>query len=234
MIFIHFRQLRAVLRNHSALTALVLSASLLLALLNVFSAFPQFVESFYSRRLYARIAGILSTLSAALPFSLSEILLYLAIFFSLFGSVLGLWRRRFRRTAFLWFAGATLIVLWFYLAWGINYYRPKLEQQLQFANVEPDSVILRENFLWCIAGANAAWQPTSPWHLQELNDEIERDYAEVSVEINLPDISGGAKVFVDAGAVGLHAHLRHLWTILSRSASQLASAAGGNAVCAGA
>jgi hypothetical protein len=61
---------------------------------------------------------------------------------------------------------------------------------MQLAAVKPDSVELRENFLWCIERANEAWQPTSPWNLQELDDEIERNYAEVSAELNLPHVSG--------------------------------------------
>jgi hypothetical protein len=190
MLSARLRQLRAILRNHLMLTLLSLSVLLLFGLLQTFSAFPQFVESFYTRRVYAGIAAGLSRFSAVFPFSLSEVSLYLALAAFLLGGFLGLWQRRFRRTALIGFAGAAFVLLWFYLAWGINYYRPKIEEQLQFAKAAPDSVMLRENLLWCLANANEAWQPTSPWNLKELDGEIEKNYAEVSVELNLPHVSG--------------------------------------------
>jgi hypothetical protein len=184
-----FRRLGVFLRNHLLLTILA-AALALFGLLKALYAAPQFVESFYTRRLYAGIARIFSPLAAALPFSLSEVSLYVMIIFASFWGWRGMRQRRFGRTLLELLAGATIVVAWFYFSWGFNYLRPKIEQQLQLAAIEPDSLALRENFLWCIERANAAWQPVAPWNAQHLDQEIEHGYAEVFAELNLQQISG--------------------------------------------
>ncbi|MDZ7303341.1 MAG: DUF3810 domain-containing protein [candidate division KSB1 bacterium] len=184
------RRFQTVLQKHFALAWLILSSITLFGLLRFLARSPQLVELWYSRGLYKWLTRVLSSLSATLPFSLSEISLYLAILAALFWIVRGIWRRRFLRSALELLAGVTVLVLWFYFAWGFNYFRPKIEQQLQLAKVEPDSLTLRENLLWCIESANETWQPLSMWNLRELNDEIERSYSKVYQEMSLPPISG--------------------------------------------
>ncbi|MGH7454841.1 MAG: DUF3810 domain-containing protein [bacterium] len=185
------RQIWSFVRNHLVMALSIVSAFFLLVALTTFSRFPQLVEWLYTRRVYPLLAKILSPLAAAMSFSLSEISLYIGILGAVFWGIRGIIvRRRFIRTALELCAGAAFLVLWFYLAWGFNYLRPPIEQQLQLAAVEPDSSALRENFLWCIEQANAMWQPTSPWDLPDLDKEIERCYGEAFADLNMPRISG--------------------------------------------
>jgi hypothetical protein len=102
----------------------------------------------------------------------------------------GIGRRRIGRTLLELLTGATILALWFYFSWGFNYLRPPISQQLHFSSTEPDSLTLRENFLWCIDQANAAWQPVAAWDLSILDQEIERNYAEVFTELDLPRVMG--------------------------------------------
>ncbi|MCI0699079.1 DUF3810 domain-containing protein [candidate division KSB1 bacterium] len=184
------RHFKSMVGNHFVLALSILSALFLFVALSTFSRFPQLVEWLYARRVYALIARILSPLSAAIPFSVSEISLYIGLLGAVFWGIRGIVRRRFIRTVLELCAGAALLALWFYLAWGFNYLRPTIEQQLQLAAVAPDSLALRENFLWCIEQANATWQPASPWTLPDLDNEIERHYDEVFAELGWPCISG--------------------------------------------
>jgi Protein of unknown function (DUF3810) len=184
------RQIRSFVRHHLVLTLAIFSLLFWVAALATFSRFPQLVEWLYFRRIYALIAAMLSPLSAAIPFSLSEISLYLGILGAMFWGIRGIVRRRFIRTALELGAGTAFLVLWFYLAWGFNYLRPPIEQQLRLAEVVPDSSALRENFLWCIGQANATWQPVSPWNLPDLDKEIERCYGEVFADLDMPRLSG--------------------------------------------
>lgn len=185
-----WRQGRNFVRNHLVLALAIFSMMFLLVALTAFSRFPQLVERLYFRHIYALIAKILSPLSAAVPVSLSEISLYLGILGAIFWGIRGIGRRRFIRTGLELCAGAALLALWFYLAWGFNYLRPPIEQQLHLAAIEPDSLLLRENFLWCIEQANAAWHPISPWNLPDLDKDIERCYGEVFADLDMPRISG--------------------------------------------
>jgi hypothetical protein len=184
------RQIRNFVRNHFLMSLSIFSILFLSVALTAFSRFPQLAEWLYAQGLYALIAKMLSPLSAAMPFSLSEIALYLGIFGAIFWLIRGMARRRFIRTVLEIGAGAAFLVLWFYLAWGFNYLRPPIEQQLRLAEVVPDSLAIRENFLWCIEQTNAMWQPISPWNLPDLDNEIERQYDEVFTELDLPRISG--------------------------------------------
>jgi hypothetical protein len=184
------RQVRSFARNNLVIALSILLLLLLLFTLATLSHSPQFAEQIYARRVYALIAKILSPLSAAIPLSLSEISLYLGILGAVFWGFRGIWRRRFVRTMLELFAGAVFLVLWFYLAWGFNYLRPPIEQQLHLAAVAPDSVALRENFLWCIEQTNTSWQSISPWNLPDLDKEIERCYGEIFAGLELPYISG--------------------------------------------
>jgi len=133
---------------------------------------------------------VLSGISGTLPFSLSEVSLYAAIFAAVFHVIQGFRQRRLVRALLALLAGGIVVIAWFYFSWGFNYLRPQISQQLQFAANEPDSLALRENFLWCIEKANASWQPMPPINLQALDQEIERRYAEIFAELDLPKISG--------------------------------------------
>lgn len=168
----------------------VILTLLLFGLLALFSYSPQLVEKFYTRYIFAGIAKVLSGFTGALPFSLSEVSLYIAIIVAVFWIGRGIYRRRFIRTTLQLLAAALVAVTWFYFSWGFNYLRPEISQQLQFDSATPDSLMLRENFLWCIAKANASWQPIAPINLPALDQEIERRYAEVFAELPLPKISG--------------------------------------------
>jgi len=185
-----FHPSRTAPRKRPLLVWSILGITLLFSLLALFSRSPQLVEKFYTRYFFAGVAKLLSGLTGVLPFSLSEVSLYAAIVFAGFWTIRGVRRRRFGRTALELLAGVIVVVAWFYFSWGFNYLRPQISQQLQFAANEPDSVALRENFMWCIEKANASWQPMAPINLQALDQEIERRYSEVFAELELPKISG--------------------------------------------
>lgn len=160
-----------------------------LSLFILFTRSPQLAETFYTRFFFAGVAPWLSGLSARLPFSLSEIVLYLVILFVPFRLILG-FKRRVGKALLELLAGAILGVAWFYFAWGFNYLRPPIEQQLDFAAAAPDSAALRENFLWCIDNANKSWQTVASWDLSALDQELEKNYAAAFSALPLPAISG--------------------------------------------
>jgi hypothetical protein len=177
-------------RKRPLLTGAFFLTVLLAGLFVLFSRSPHLVESLYARFFFVGVAKLLSGLTGVLPFSLSEISLYAAISVAVFWTIRGIRRRRFGRTALELLVGAIVTVGWFYLAWGFNYFRPEISQQLQFDAAAPDSLTLHESFLWCIEKTNALWQPVAPWNLQSLDQELERCYAEVFAELKLPKISG--------------------------------------------
>ncbi len=100
--------------------------------------FPSVVEQVYSRGIYPLIAGVISSLTGLLPFSIVEWLVYGLVIglptFFLISFVRALLKKepwiqvvRFVITVFILF-GIALNA--FYVLWGFNYYRNTLAQQL--------------------------------------------------------------------------------------------------------
>ncbi len=110
-------------------------------LLWVAGFFPGFIERYYSRGLYIKIAHFQRIVTKLLPFSLGDLLyawwalLLLLIPLRLLVTII---RRRFSWTAF-WLKTArntgTLLRIYvlFYLVWGLNYSRLGIAQQLELA-----------------------------------------------------------------------------------------------------
>lgn len=168
--------------------AVVALAAILLLLIPVLARHPQSVETIYTRHLYFGLTGLLSAASSALPFSLSEISLY-GFAISLVAILTHtlkqkLWKSGLKKTALL----VAIIISWFYLGWGYNYFRLPLDEQLGLTEQETEisSAVFRENLLWCLNSANAHWRVMPNWSLHELDEKIEQSYHRVLPDLKLP------------------------------------------------
>ncbi len=102
--------------------------------------FPEAGE-WYARRIYPVVAYVLSLFSSIFPFSLGDCFIVMACMGLLFYWVRGFrkrisfWRRLRRSIFFLGW-----IYIWFYVAWGLNYFREDFytRHQLPHAVYEPD------------------------------------------------------------------------------------------------
>ncbi len=112
---------------------------------------PPSVERFYSRGVYPVIQATLTPLSNRSPLALFDLTLVFAIVVVLAGWTY--WLRRLRRERSIKPIGrgllatltaASVVYLWFLLAWGLNYARPPLESQLPYdaSRVTPIAVRL--------------------------------------------------------------------------------------------
>lgn len=173
-------------RNRS-LRFSVAVAVLLMVFLAVLARQPEWVETFYTERFYFALTGLLSPLTSAVPFSLSEIWLYLCVLAaSGFGVQLlrrDAWQRSWRQMLL----AVVLLVSWFYVAWGCNYFRAPLAQQLGFARTPAalDSLTFRRYLEQSIALTNRAWQPVAAWHLSRLDSMLEHSYQRLFSDLSL-------------------------------------------------
>lgn len=172
--------------------AVVALAAIPVLLIPVLARHPQSVETIYTRHFYFGLTGLLSAASSALPFSLSEISLYTFIvsLCAIIGSNLKpkLWKDGFRKILLL----VAIVISWFYLGWGYNYFRQPLDAQLGLPGQETEISItaFRENLLWCLNSANAHWRVIPSWSLPELDKKIEQSYQRVLSDLNLPMAPG--------------------------------------------
>lgn len=163
----------------------VIAAMMLIPARPLLSRCPQVIESIYAHGLYKFFAAIISPVTALVPFSFSEIFLYAMIVGSIYWIGRGIRRRRFWRALGELAIGGALVVLWFYLVWGMNYFRQPIDRSLHFTGAAPDSLAIRHHFEWAITQANAGWQMVPEWSMTELDGEIEAGYRQVFAALHM-------------------------------------------------
>lgn len=168
--------------------AVIALAAILLLLIPILSRRPQSVETIYTRHFYFGLTALLSTASSALPFSLSEISLYvfaISVFVIIGRSVKQkLWKTGLKKVLLL----VAIVISWFYLGWGYNYFRLPLDEQLGLPERETETSIatFQENLLWCLNSTNVHWRVVTDWSLPELDKKIEQSYQRILLDSNLP------------------------------------------------
>lgn len=90
------------------------------------------IADFYALRLYPTISGLLSHISSRFPFSLEEIIVVGIVYSMVRAVVVGI-RRKHKALRIL---GKELRIIlwtvaWFYLGWGINYFRSSLPERME-------------------------------------------------------------------------------------------------------
>lgn len=107
-----------------------------LYLLNIFEDYPAAVERYYSQGLYVFICKVFHPVFNLIPFSVGDVLygiviVYLAYLLVRFIGLL--FKRQFKQAGNLVLGviiGIQVGLLAFYLFWGLNYYRPSMNERL--------------------------------------------------------------------------------------------------------
>ena len=123
----------------------------LILVIKIFSSDSLLVESFYSTGFYLYFSGILRFLSGWIPFSIGDILYFIAgswLLFKLIKNIRLLWKRKLSMKIILGkfyklilLFGCLYIV--FNIFWGINYNRKGIAYQLKLSNLQYDSADLK-------------------------------------------------------------------------------------------
>ncbi|MDQ7054128.1 MAG: DUF3810 domain-containing protein [candidate division KSB1 bacterium] len=135
---------------------------------------PQFIERYYSRLVYPWITAVLSRFSGLIPFSLTEMALY-AIAIGLPVSVVRHLKnkRQLGRVFGYWIVGAIWLVAWFYIAWGLNYFRQPLSDSLALPATAADTTAVIDAFVVVTDRANSLSKQWQPLTRAEIETEIE-------------------------------------------------------------
>ena len=122
------------IRKHVDLLVLLLVT----ILVKIFSVFPDAVERYYSNGIYPVISGIQRILTGWIPFSVGDILYFLAGLYLLLkaiGLIKKIFRKQIHKQYLLHVAkkvlcGALIVYIIFNVAWGLNYNRVGVARQL--------------------------------------------------------------------------------------------------------
>ncbi len=137
----------------------------LILLLLFFAQHPEWVDGLYVPYIVPIFHFLADYSFNLIPFAVGD-LLYLAIILLAILLVAKLlqavWNRQWRISLrrFLAFIAFALILLnWFYLSWGLNYFRTPLKDRLGFPVAErPDYCALTETTQWLIERLNQSWE----------------------------------------------------------------------------
>jgi hypothetical protein len=139
--------------------------------------YPSVIEKFYSRGLYPLISELSSYFTRLIPFSLWEIFWILSV--SLLGvTLLLVIFRRIRLKIFLlrFFQIVAILYSFFYLSWGFNYFRPKIESRSGWKLPKPDEANFREVFDTIISRTNQSYSIIVHSDYKEIDSLVEKSF----------------------------------------------------------
>ena len=152
-----------------------------------FCAQNPLLAEWYMRSVYPIVAIALSFFSHWVPFSLLDMLVVIAIII-LFGSIIMVCVRRIK--FFRWFKVLLLsvlwIVVWFYMSWGIGYFRLDFYERFKVEPPKEDRVFFEELVIRYIDSINQAYVSEPFFDAKEINNEIEALYAKHGGVLHIP------------------------------------------------
>ena len=148
------------------------------------------VDQYYSNGIYPRIAKLFSSLSNLIPFSLWDLFWVLIIFLI----ISGIFFIAFKKVKFRWYSLriAQLLALlysFFYILWGFNYFRPKIETRIGWEKQQTDERIFRLVLDSIIIHTNSSHISVSASDYSMIDILVEESYCKNSLEfgINYPN-----------------------------------------------
>ena len=104
-----------------------------------FGFFPEAIATYYSNGLYPIISSAQRCISSFLPFAIGDFLYALVVIYAIKQIVIFISKRQKTRNDYLFFSLKCLnfvliIYISFKLLWGLNYARPRINQQLQISS----------------------------------------------------------------------------------------------------
>ena len=187
--FLSYKSLPGI--KKTALISWPFIAALLVFILVSFAVrHPQMVEEHYSKSVYPKVAILFSGISNLIPFSLWDIFWVIFILLIIFGIVLVV----IQRVKIIWFGlriAQVLAVLYtiFYLVWGLNYFRPGLENRIGWKKHKPDAKVFRSVLDSMISHTNSSFIKILSDDYPAIDSLVELSYSKNSstLGINYPN-----------------------------------------------
>ncbi len=141
---------------------------------------------FYARRIYPAVSGVLSRISSPFPFSVGDCFIY--------GSIAGIlayliyafvkkrsWKKTVGRTVeyLLW------VYAWFYLAWGLNYFREDFFTRTQLPYADYSEEDFRSFLSAYTDSLNASFTPVEKVDQAVIASEVKNGYQEIAGRFGL-------------------------------------------------
>lgn len=150
------------------------------------SRIPALAEG-YMRNCYPVIAAVLSFINRWLPFSLLDILVVLAIILFTYSIVMMCMKRlKFRSWSKIILLSVLWIIIWFYAAWGIGYFRSDFYERFEVEPPKEDRDFFESMVVRYIDSLNMAYIDDPYFDAKEIDREIENLYEKQYEKLRLP------------------------------------------------
>jgi len=145
------------------------------------------LAEWYMRSCYPVIATVLSFISRWFPFSLLDVLVIVAIILLLFSIIRIFFRlKRFGRWIKALILNVLWIIIWFYMSWGIGYFRPDFYERFKVNPPKEDREYFEELVERYIDAINQAYVADPFFDVKEIDSEIEALYAKHYEILRIP------------------------------------------------
>lgn len=140
----------------------------------------------YARQVYPPLSRLLSRLSSLLPFSVGDCFIYGSIFGLLFFLFYAFRKKRpWKRTLGQAAEYLVWVYAWFYLAWGLNYFRDNFFERTQTPYVTYSEDEFRAFLSAYTDSLNASFVPVATIDPSVVASEVERGYEEIAGRFGL-------------------------------------------------
>jgi hypothetical protein len=147
------------------------------------------------RHCYPVVATVLSFVSRLFPFSLLDVLFIASVVLFILGVVLLLLHRLSLRR---WIRTTVLALLWlpawFYMSWGVGYFRPDFYARSGMLQQTADKEFFETFVLRYIDSLNCAYPAVKDFNANAVNKEIERQYGRYRSTLLLPYPCGTRRI----------------------------------------
>jgi hypothetical protein len=140
----------------------------------------------YIKHCYPVIASVLSFISHIVPFSLFDVSIIVTIV-AFIGSIILIFMRKisFVRWTKIVLSAILWTVSWFYMAWGIAYFRPGFYERFGIEPPVEDTVYFEALVSHYIDSLNKSYFVEIWFSTDEVNNAIETEYQKLSKQLNI-------------------------------------------------
>jgi hypothetical protein len=150
------------------------------------SRLPGMAET-YITHCYPAIANVLSSVSYRVPFSLFDVLIITAFAAFIISTVLIFTRKiTFVRWLKVVFSAVLWIVSWFYMAWGIAYFRPEFHERFGIEPPVEDTLYFDALVLRYIDSLNRSYVAEPHLDIDEIDRALETAYQTFGKQLRIP------------------------------------------------
>ncbi len=181
------------MKSHTKIRAGIIGFGLaFLLLIQWLAQHPSFVETYYSNGLYPFITLIVSGISSQFEVSITELSIWFILLILIPLYIKRIRRRKIKPVRFFlnMLSGLSILVIWFYLSWGINYLRIPLQNKLSLDKVTLEVDAFDSTFVDVIRNTNSLNLQYAIQDLDKVNESVEASYINVLQKLNLKKVPG--------------------------------------------